>query len=1082
MIARIAELATRRSKLVVAIWLLVVIALAGVGKDLEDKASAIHAPYIDGTQSKRAHEVSVRAFGTDNEVVVVLHGPDRAVERQGKVLASRLGAQRNTLVVSPWAREAAVDGLRPKPGIATLIVRIAGSKPEDIAGLLPPIETQIATSVRAPVHASLAGLPVVVESVHRASTKATKIGELIAVPVLLLILLFVFRSVLAAIIPVLIGGSVVAASKGVLSLLFGLFEIELFAVAIVGMMGLALGVDYTLLVVSRFREEQRKGGSAEAARTTVQASARSLIPAGCGLILAMVVTALILPRSLGLGAAIAVTVTTALSMVSAICVVPALLTLLGTNLERWSLPPRETSQIAVLRWSRRITRRPGAVVAILFVLVFCAGWALTLDSGIATAGLLPAGDRGRVQQEEVEHLLGPGWTAPMEVVVDGRGRPVTSPQRLEAIADFQQQLEGDPGIATVAGLSRIANAAERLDGIKGKLATQRRGLQRLETGISRLHHGATLEGRGLLAAAQGSGMLDSGLGTATAGAHLLSAALHKTSIGSSRLSQGLGRADEGSGRLAEGASKVSDGAGKIASALRRARDQSGELGGSARLVKNAMRSGEARLGEARGPLTRSEEQLVAAWQALQKMTAGRADPEYAAALRSVEEASLQLTGRELGSGEQPNPNNEGVGKGIARAEGEFGVGRYLAAKMDENSREARSGIGKLARASTRLDRGLGKLADGSQQVADGVAALADGGEQLSPALAKVAQGAEHLVGGLSQLESGSGRLAAGLGNGARKSKLLSGGLGRVESGMASQGESGETQLAGLQHRSPGLFHSAYFVLAGLDGSRPEQRNAVGYLVDLDHGGQVARMLVVPRDGPTSAAAEQTKERIEGDGAALARKTGTVVSLGGVAPTQIEVNNAIRSDTPLLRLALALVSLLILVPVLRSLTIPLIAALLNLLTVSATFGLLALLFDGSLLGGPGYVDSTVISGTVMVMFGLAIDYEVFVFARIREEYVRTGSTEAAVRRGLDRTAHVVTGAATIMIAVFLAFSVSDFMSLRDFGVAQAIGIALDAFVIRLIIIPAVMLRLGEHSWWMPGPLRQRVRSRAPRPSV
>jgi RND superfamily putative drug exporter len=109
---------------------------------------------------------------------------------------------------------------------------------------------------------------------------------------------------------------------------------------------------------------------------------------------------------------------------------------------------------------------------------------------------------------------------------------------------------------------------------------------------------------------------------------------------------------------------------------------------------------------------------------------------------------------------------------------------------------------------------------------------------------------------------------------------------------------------------------------------------------------------------------------------------------------------------------------------------------------------------------------VILATMMVMFALAIDYEVFVFARMREEYVRTGSTERAVENGLNQTAHVVTGAAVIMIAVFLAFSVSDLMSIRNFGVGQAIAVFIDAFIVRLIVIPAVMGWLGEWSWWMP----------------
>jgi putative drug exporter of the RND superfamily len=109
---------------------------------------------------------------------------------------------------------------------------------------------------------------------------------------------------------------------------------------------------------------------------------------------------------------------------------------------------------------------------------------------------------------------------------------------------------------------------------------------------------------------------------------------------------------------------------------------------------------------------------------------------------------------------------------------------------------------------------------------------------------------------------------------------------------------------------------------------------------------------------------------------------------------------------------------------------------------------------------------VLHAAMIVMFGLAIDYEVFVFSRMREEYVRTGSPSVALQNGLDRTAHVITGAAVIMITVFLAFSVSELITLRNFGIAQALGVFIDAFLIRLIVIPALMARLGRWSWWMP----------------
>jgi RND superfamily putative drug exporter len=240
------------------------------------------------------------------------------------------------------------------------------------------------------------------------------------------------------------------------------------------------------------------------------------------------------------------------------------------------------------------------------------------------------------------------------------------------------------------------------------------------------------------------------------------------------------------------------------------------------------------------------------------------------------------------------------------------------------------------------------------------------------------------------------------------------------------------------------------------------------------------MLVVPRDASGTDAAGQTKDRLEADAADLARKTGTEVVVGGVAPIEIAANDAVRDQSPLLRLLLSLVTIAVLIPVLRSLTIPFLAALINLITISASFGILALLFDGSLLGGPGYIDATVVPAIMMVMFGLAIDYEVFVFARIREEYLRTGSTRAAINGGLDRTAHVVTGAAVIMISVFLAFSVSELVTIRNFGVALSIGVALDAFVVRLIVVPAMMVRLGKWCWWIPGWLDRLLPGQSARP--
>ncbi len=1064
LLEKIANFITRRSRLVIAIWILAVAALALEGSDLDSKLT-FHPPFIDGTASKRAHDISESEFGGDNALVVMLRGPRAAVESQGRDLASRLDAMPRTLAISPWSGGATIDDLQPSPRVAAIVVRIESDAAQGgVLGLLPPVRRLVNRRISRPVHTSMAGFPVVVDSLREAGNEATALGELIAVPVLLIVLLLVFRSVFAALMPVIIGGAVVAATRGVLSLLLHLVQIDLFAIAVVGMLGLALGVDYSLLVVSRFREEFNGGDVAEAVRRTVTATARSVVPAGSGLILAMAISSLVIHSTVVESIGIAVVTATVLSVVSAICVVPALLTVFGGQLDRWSLPKRKSSQVAPLRWSRRLAGHRGAVASIMIVLILLASWAFSLDSEATGTGLLPPGDRGRQELEDVESKLGPGWLAPMEVVVNGRGQPVTSPQRLRALAAFQHQVERDPGVETITGLARLNAGAKKLVGIEGELGRQELGLERLGSGISRIRGGAVLNSDGLHKAAEGSRGLDTGLGAANAGAGILADALGKTSAGSSRLSNGLERADEGSGRLARGTTKASTGAGRLADALGRAGEKTEEAAGSAQLLTSAMHSGDDRLDELRPPLHSTEERLAAAWQALQRMTTGRADPEYLAVQGALEEAELRLTGTDIRTGEQADSSYAGIGSGVERAEGQFGVGLYLASRMDKSNRQASKGIKKLADASERLDHGLQRLATGSRQVSDGVGALARGGEELSPALQRLGQGADRLAGGLGLLETGAGRLADGLGAGAEKSKLLTRALDRVNRGLKQSG--GGSGLSQIQRKSPGLFRSAYFILAGLDGSPPAQRNQLASLINLDRGGMNARMLVIPTDPPTSDQARETKERLEVDAEGLARKMGAEVVVGGVAPSEIDANDSVRGQAPLIRILLSLVSLIVLIPVMRSLTIPIFAALINLITVSASFGLLALLFDGSLLGGPGFVDASVIPGSMIVMFGLAIDYEVFVYARIREEYLRTGSTDAAIKGGLDRTAHVVTGAAIIMISVFLAFSVSEFVTIRNFGVAQAIAVFIDAFLVRLIVVPAVMGWLGEWCWWMP----------------
>jgi putative drug exporter of the RND superfamily len=198
-----------------------------------------------------------------------------------------------------------------------------------------------------------------------------------------------------------------------------------------------------------------------------------------------------------------------------------------------------------------------------------------------------------------------------------------------------------------------------------------------------------------------------------------------------------------------------------------------------------------------------------------------------------------------------------------------------------------------------------------------------------------------------------------------------------------------------------------------------------------------------------------------------------VQIGQGAQYLLDYRNANTARFPWLVLALAVVAFLTLIVVLRALLLPLLAVALNLATIAVAFGALQLLTRAHLLGGPGYVDAVSGAGIVAIMFVLSIDYEVFLLTRIRESWLAGAGAEAAIRHGLRHTAGVITGSAAIMAAVFMAFSAAHVVPLRQFGTGLTIAVLLDATVVRLVLLPALMRAAGERVWWLPRWLERRL---------
>jgi len=220
------------------------------------------------------------------------------------------------------------------------------------------------------------------------------------------------------------------------------------------------------------------------------------------------------------------------------------------------------------------------------------------------------------------------------------------------------------------------------------------------------------------------------------------------------------------------------------------------------------------------------------------------------------------------------------------------------------------------------------------------------------------------------------------------------------------------------------------------------------------------LLAQTRDDPESAAAKATVERLR-DALPAAAVDAVRVDVGGVTASQIDLDDLISGGMWKILVFLLGLSYLVLLVLLRSVVLPAKAVLMNLLSVGASFGVLTLVF--------GEVDTLTPPLVLAVVFGLSMDYEVFLLSRIRERYEATGDTRLAVAQGLAASARTITSAALIMVAVFAVFVATGVPSIQQIGLGTAVAIALDATLVRLILVPATMELLGRWNWYLPRPL-------------
>jgi RND superfamily putative drug exporter len=992
---------------------IVVAALGLVGTGVEDHLEPTSLK-IAGTSSARGEELARERFGESSPFAVLLRGPAAAVERQGRGLAKVLRRENQDLtVISPWDRVPAARQLPAPPAGAApgtraralLLLDYRVPLAAAMRETVPELEDTLAANVQAPVKATQSGFATISRALQHESLDAAERAELLAAPLLLIVLLLVFRSALAALIPLVFGAVTVLAGRGVLIFLTSLMPIDALSLVVCTMMGLALGVDYSLLIVSRFREELAAGRPpAEAARITRSSAGRTTAIAGATLFFSIFLSAFLQPGTLLVSLAATLAVVTSIAVLIAWAALPALLLLLGPRINAGRIGrvgAGTGSRVAAAATSA--LRRPALAAALIVVpLLALSAPALAFDTGSPGVEELSSSSSARQNSETISAAVGAGWQAPFILTLAAESGPITSPRRLPLLSSTQRRIAGTEGVKAVIGPAAIVDAsrplrdlasdlrpgeggpAERLARLGPRLRQASGAVAGIRGGLEEASAAGGLLGEGSARAGEGAGLLANGLERAGAGGDQATAALDRLALGSERLAKGQ--------RIATGAAySLSLGLGT--------------------LLPNLTAQG---LGRARSLSTRLR-------------SAAAEDPTFAPAAHEAEV-----------------------------------LASVLAANREELSR--------LRAQALSLRTGLGRLESGGKRLSEGSGTVATRAQSLSSGLDALGGGAEALAGGLGELRGGAEALSSGLAEGSARAYPLQRGLGKAGERVSRIADPLARRLRDLGRLSPRLLDSGYLAVAALDGADTVRRSLAAEVIDVSNGGTAARYVVVPEAGLNSAGSRRLDDELGAIAARLERRPGYTAAVSGGGAVLNDYGETTKSRLPLVVGSIVLITFLMLVALLRA---PLLAAVtvgLNLLSVAAAIGVVTIACQipaGYPLGGHSYIDTVGAGAIFGVTFGLSIDYAVFLLARMRESYRGDGDNAAAIRFGLEKSAGVITGAAAIMAAVFASFATASVATVSQMGLGLTVAILLDATVVRIVLLPALMLLIGERVWRTPG---------------
>ena len=850
------------------------------------------------------------------------------------------------------------------------------------------------------------------------SEEDLKRSEVLTAGLVLLLLLLTFRTVVSAVVPLLLGAAAVVSATAVIYAIGTQTDTSIFALNIASMIGLGLAIDFSLIFVSRFREELATHKDPRLATAITMATAgRSIVYSGVTVLLGMlalsVLVDLMVIRSISLG----VMLVAATALIAGVTLLPAVLGILAHRLERWRVipkrKPRPENEGFWYRFSRAVMRRPWPWLTFSAVIVLALAWpARELKLLGATPKLLPSKAESVKGTEILNDKFGENLLSPIQIVLKTPDEGVFTPKFLIGLDRLTNRLAADPRASSVTSLATYM-AAEPRDGRWSRITAKHDfapapNFKNLEE--DEVTPGVFLDNTIDVWADE---VPHSPAYFGFAQFRFPSGADHQLQVTPSFQ---VYRVTKGSLTIRPGDSVT---VWRKADFGERDKGRAVSAGSQVTLAEG--------------------DQLVVPEQTGIRLRADQAAEMIVAVIFHVR-PGIKSQGGWL----EGEPSSDPF-KGIQREV----IGGGLGSTFPKGETNIKLDLSRTE-AGARFPRHL----------------------HPGPELIVTKSGTLTIFSSPEMVMTGSdGRVKEGpfdtpieLGPGA---KAVVQGYGIHRARNASSAEAEVWSLRVLAADKPA------FALIGL-------REFAKTFVNLDGGNNATVLNVVPRYGPYDDQQKEfvndIRELIIPSVPLLGEHEAYV---GGSTAQFTDFSDKLYDRFPFLVAVVLLLTFFILMMFFQSVFLPLKAILMNLASILATYGVLVLIFQHGWgadlfrfepVGAIAVVTPAIL---FVILFSLSTDYEVFILSRIKEYYAATGDNEESVATGLQHTGGIITAAGLILIGVFGSFATAGIITIKEIGLGLAIGVLIDTVIVRTIMVPATMRLAGRVNWWMPGWLKRFV---------